>query len=114
MFILGAHNIRYYSEPFALYIYIPLYIVYMGSWFGYLLLWQSQNSIFFSHFHFHSGILLISAGQTDIAGARALSHEDDIIQIYSNSWGPFDFGYIVDGPDILASRTFEQQARLVT
>ena len=83
----------------------------MGSWFGYPLLLQSQE---FNILLFHSGILLISAGQTDIAEARALSHEDDIIQIYSNSWGPSDLGFIVQGPDVMSSMTFEQQARLVT
>ena len=62
---------------------------------------------------FFSGIRLITEGQTDAAEARALSHLDDIIQIYSNSWGPSDLGFIVQGPDVLAKRTFEQGAREV-
>ena len=32
----------------------------------------------------------------------ALSHERDIIDIYSNSWGPSDAGFIVEGPRTMA------------
>ena len=60
-----------------------------------------------------AGILLLGQNQTDIAEAKALGHEDDIIEIYSNSWGPPDVGFIVAGPDILAKRTFEMGAQKV-
>ena len=61
-----------------------------------------------------SGILLIVAsGQTDIAESRALSHKDDLIAIYSNSWGPADNGYSVERPSTLTERTFEQGAQSV-
>ena len=60
-----------------------------------------------------SGILLLGLEQTDISDARALSHENDIIDIYSNSWGPPDFGYNVEGPLTLAKLTLEQGAREV-
>lgn len=52
----------------------------------------------------HAGILLITYGQTDVAEATALSYRDDVIQIYSNSWGPHDTGFIVEGPGKLTKR----------
>ena len=55
-----------------------------------------------------AGILLLGEGQIDITEATALSHEDDVIAIYSNSWGPFDSGYIVDGPNTLAKKTLKE------
>ena len=62
---------------------------------------------------FVSGILLLGQGQTDIAEARALAYEDEIISIYSNSWGPLDDGFWVGGPEALATMTLEQGARQV-
>ena len=61
-----------------------------------------------------AGILLLGSEQDDIADARALSHENDIIDIYSNSWGPPDFGFIVDGPLALAKRTFKEGTQKVS
>ena len=43
------------------------------------------------------GLRLLGAG-TDMNEAEALSYANDIIDIYSNSWGPYDSGDIVDGP----------------
>ena len=60
------------------------------------------------------GILLIGRGQDDIAEARALSHGNDIIDIYSNSWGPLDEGFIVQGPGRLAKRTFKEGVQEVS
>ena len=51
---------------------------------------------------------MLTSGQTDIAEANALSHDDEILDIYSNSWGPSDAGYIVNGPGPMASMTLEQ------
>ena len=48
-----------------------------------------------------------------MAEARALSHDDDIIDIYSNSWGPPDFGFYVLGPGTMAERTFMEGVRKV-
>ena len=53
------------------------------------------------------GIRVLGDSQTDLQEARALSHRDDIISIYSNSWGPFDFGFTVEGPGPLVQRTFQ-------
>ena len=43
------------------------------------------------------GLRLLGAS-TDMNEAEALSYADDIIDIYSNSWGPADSGDIVEGP----------------
>ena len=53
------------------------------------------------------GIRVLGDNQTDLQEARALSHRDDVISIYSNSWGPFDFGFTVEGPGPLVQRTFQ-------
>ena len=53
------------------------------------------------------GIRVLGDNQTDLQEASALSHRDDIISIYSNSWGPFDFGFTVEGPGPLVQRTFQ-------
>ena len=42
---------------------------------------------------------------TDAAEASALGHQSDIIQVYSNSWGPADLGFEVDGPEGLVNQT---------
>ena len=43
---------------------------------------------------------------TDSLEADALGHENDYIMIYSNSWGPSDFGFRVDGPESYVKTTF--------
>lgn len=35
------------------------------------------------------------------------------LQIYSNSWGPSDNGYTLEGPGQLLQKTFEEAARTV-
>jgi hypothetical protein len=57
-----------------------------------------------------TGILLLAEGQTDIAESRALDYRDDIIAIYSNSWGPPDDGFSVGRPGTLAELTFGRAA----
>ena len=49
--------------------------------------------------------------QTDIAEARGLSYMSDVIDIYSNSWGPLDLGFTVDPPGPLAEMVFETEAK---
>ena len=39
---------------------------------------------------------------TDLAEASALGHKNNYIHIYSNSWGPSDWGFSVSGPGTLA------------
>lgn len=46
-------------------------------------------------------------GNTDAIEARSLGYKNNYIQVYSNSWGPSDIGFIVDGPGPLLSQIFE-------
>ena len=52
-------------------------------------------------------------GATDIQEATAFNHKYNRIDIYSNSWGPPDTGYAVQGPKQLASRAFEMGIKKV-
>jgi len=45
-----------------------------------------------------AGHRLIACGFSDSTSADALSYDNDDIDIYSNSWGPFDSGNILEGP----------------
>ena len=45
------------------------------------------------------------AGGTDAGEANAVGYKDNYIDVYSNSWGPSDFGFIVNGPGFLLQRT---------
>ena len=49
----------------------------------------------------------------DMDEALALGHYSDIIEIYSNSWGPSDNGFTVSGPGTLLLRTFAAGVREV-
>ena len=44
-------------------------------------------------------------GATDAQEARALGYQDNYIDVYSNSWGPSDFGFFVSGPNTLVQNT---------
>jgi subtilisin-like proprotein convertase family protein len=44
------------------------------------------------------GLRLISEPVTDLDEAEAMAHENDIIDIKTNSWGPVDNGALVEGP----------------
>ena len=44
-------------------------------------------------------------GATDAEEASGLGYQDNYIDVYSNSWGPSDFGFVVDGPDTLVQNT---------
>lgn len=50
---------------------------------------------------------------TDLDEASALGHYSDIIEIYSNSWGPDDSGFTVSGPGTLLLRTYQVGVREV-
>ena len=44
---------------------------------------------------------------TDVTEAKALSYRRDVIDIYSNSWGPGDVGWEVEGPGPLTSEALK-------
>jgi subtilisin family serine protease len=56
------------------------------------------------------GLRLLSENQTDLQEAEALLHRQDGIHIKSNSWGPYDTGKKVVGPDRLAAAALRSAA----
>ena len=46
----------------------------------------------------------LSAG-SDLTESHILGYKNSYIHVYSNSWGPGDYGFIVDKPGSLAQRT---------
>ena len=51
---------------------------------------------------------------TDMNEARSLSYRRDLVDIYSNSWGPYDSGANVEGPGHLTKLAFKNGAAEVT
>ena len=51
---------------------------------------------------------------TDATESGAFSHRTDVIDIYSNSWGPGDIGWQVQGPGVLASKAIERGIQKVS
>ena len=45
--------------------------------------------------------------------AVSLTFENDIVDIYSNSWGPYDDGYTVEGPGVLTNIALENGVKQV-
>ena len=54
-----------------------------------------------------AGLQLISCSTTDIRESNALGHENQMIDIYSNSWGPSDNGETLEGPGPLMLAAME-------
>lgn len=48
-----------------------------------------------------SGVRLNLSSATDAQEASAISHRNDGIHVYNNSWGPTDNGRLVEGPGVL-------------
>ncbi len=53
------------------------------------------------------GLLLIACSTPDSKEADALSHENQVVDIYSNSWGPSDDGSTLEAPGPLMIAAFE-------
>ena len=53
---------------------------------------------------------------TDATESGAFSYRTDVIDIYSNSWGPGhgDIGWQVQGPGVLASKAIEHGIQKVS
>ena len=51
---------------------------------------------------------------TDSQEASALGYKNDYIMTYSNSWGPSDLGFIVDGPESFVKTTFKNAVASVS
>ena len=54
------------------------------------------------------------SGGTDISESEMLSYSNHYVDVYSNSWGPSDFGFTVGGPGPLARSTFEESTAQVS
>ena len=59
------------------------------------------------------GIKLNLSSHSDLVEARAFGHRNNYIDIYSNSWGPLDLGFIVSGPGRLAWQALQRGAAQV-
>ena len=57
-----------------------------------------------------AGLMLIACGNSDSDEANALSHLNNDIHIYSNSWGPSDNGNVLEAPGPLMLAAFEDDA----
>ena len=57
--------------------------------------------------------LLDVGGQTDMEVASTLSHGRNLIDVYSNSWGPRDNGYNVGGPGNMTILALEKGVTIV-
>ena len=57
-----------------------------------------------------AGLMLIACGNSDSDEANALSHLNNDIDIYSNSWGPSDNGNVLQAPGPLMLAAFEDDA----
>lgn len=53
------------------------------------------------------GIRINLNSSSDVIESSALGHQNHYIDIYSNSWGPSDSGYTVDGPGEFLTNTLE-------
>ena len=58
--------------------------------------------------------LITEVGTTDAQEATALSYKNNVIQIYSNSWGPNDDGKTVSGPRRLLNMAFQNSVTSVS
>lgn len=47
---------------------------------------------------------------SDLTEASALSYHDNHVDVYSNSWGPSDSGFVVSGPGTLTKMTLKTGA----
>ena len=61
---------------------------------------------------FSLGVALLG-GNSDMNEASSLTFKNDIVDVYSNSWGPFDSGDIVEGPEELTRLALQSGANNV-
>ena len=60
------------------------------------------------------GIKFNLSAVSDLTHVKMLSHKDNYIQVYSNSWGPAELmGFVVGGPGQLARKNFKIQTTKV-
>ena len=59
-----------------------------------------------------AGVRLLVGEPTDFQEAEALQFRNDIVDIYSSSWGPYDDGTRLEGPGPLTMAAFENSTRV--
>ena len=62
---------------------------------------------------FCSGLKVKLDNSHDLIEARALGFQSNSADIYSNSWGPSDNGFLVDGPGKLVEQTLSNAVKNV-
>ena len=55
----------------------------------------------------------IGVRSTDATESAALLHKIEMVDIYSNSWGPGDGGWQVAGPGVLTNQALQNGAKKV-
>ena len=80
----------------------------MQTWAVRIICKQSEQCIMY----LLAGIALLGIN-TDIFEARALMLNNGIVDIYSNSWGPSDYGDVVIGPGPVTQLALEYGAQEV-
>ena len=60
------------------------------------------------------GIRLLTTEPTDTQEADALSYQNNIISVYSNSWGPTDDAKTVAGPGTVLAMVFQNGVAVVS
>ena len=62
-------------------------------------------------YHARIGGIKVRLNQiTDLTEASALGYHNNHIDVYSNSWGPSDSGFVVSGPGSLTKLTLKNGA----
>ena len=59
------------------------------------------------------GIKFNISRASDLIESSGLGYMNSYIQVYSNSWGPNDFGFMVQGPGTLTKRALYNGATMV-
>ena len=73
---------------------------------------KPSDSVTLKYVPLCAGLALLGAN-SDMNEERSLTYENNITDIYSNSWGPSDGGSIVDGPGRLTKLALQNGVREV-
>ena len=66
---------------------------------------SSTHSDGYGNLFFPSALKFDVGSATDADEANTVGYKDYVIDVYSNSWGPSDFGFVVSGPGPLLQNT---------
>ena len=76
---------------------------------------STYHLVALGHIYIHAGIRVLGKSTTEIDYANALGAYNNVIQIYSNSWGPRDDGRSISPPseNELIERVIEMSTKEV-